>query len=601
MTAAHEQASVPYNEKLGPPLFLPPASDNPDGDKVFELGLVLAGAVSAGAYTGGVLDFLFEALDEYEKELARSGPEASPFRHRVRLKVVSGASAGGMTAAMLATAAKRRFPHIHTSQEAERDGDRNPFYRPWVRQIDMRLLLGTRDLPPGAPVRSLLDCTPLDDILKTSLSFRECPPEDTVERAWLDQPLRLVFAITNLRGVAYSFAFEGSAGGNYTMTRHNDCARFWVNVRPEGQDPAPLRPDAIPLHYGPTADALAWGDLGQAALATAAFPVALRARTVRPNPGIYDAAWLVTTKAVPPPAVTFNATGAVRHLIEAVPGQDDRRYAAADGGVIDNEPLELARIELAGILGHSPREGHRACRALIMVDPFPDPPGPASFVNAEAETMLSLAGGVVSAMKNQGRFHPEDIELALDEGVASRFMISPSGRGQRTGGAAIASGALGGFSGFLSEVYRRHDFLLGRANCQKFLRDHFCLDLAGKNGEPVWLFKDEPAAIPGHDVKGPDGVMQRPILPLFGTAAIRCERPDWPVNAFSPGELRGAVSRRIEAVGRAYIAKNPGLLARLAFAALWGVVGTALVRLKFTGVIIDAIGARLREHGLIVD
>ena len=32
-------------------------------DKTFHLGLCLAGAVSAGAYTAGVVDYLFEALD----------------------------------------------------------------------------------------------------------------------------------------------------------------------------------------------------------------------------------------------------------------------------------------------------------------------------------------------------------------------------------------------------------------------------------------------------------------------------------------------------------------------------------------------------------
>ena len=37
-----------------------------DGN-AFEIGLVMAGAISAGAYTAGVIDFLIQALDEYEK------------------------------------------------------------------------------------------------------------------------------------------------------------------------------------------------------------------------------------------------------------------------------------------------------------------------------------------------------------------------------------------------------------------------------------------------------------------------------------------------------------------------------------------------------
>ena len=31
----------------------------------FEIGLVMAGAVSAGAYTAGVVDFLIRALDQW--------------------------------------------------------------------------------------------------------------------------------------------------------------------------------------------------------------------------------------------------------------------------------------------------------------------------------------------------------------------------------------------------------------------------------------------------------------------------------------------------------------------------------------------------------
>ena len=53
-------------------------------DKEFELGLVMAGAISAGAYTAGVMDFLFEALDEYDALRKTSNwdgpatPSASP-------------------------------------------------------------------------------------------------------------------------------------------------------------------------------------------------------------------------------------------------------------------------------------------------------------------------------------------------------------------------------------------------------------------------------------------------------------------------------------------------------------------------------------------
>ena len=68
--------------------------------KPFEIGLVGAGAVSAGAYTGGVIDFLVEALDAWYAAKSGENPEVPP--HEVRLSVFSGASAGGITAALAA-------------------------------------------------------------------------------------------------------------------------------------------------------------------------------------------------------------------------------------------------------------------------------------------------------------------------------------------------------------------------------------------------------------------------------------------------------------------------------------------------------------------
>ncbi|MCC8944203.1 hypothetical protein H8A97_03575 [Bradyrhizobium sp. Arg62] len=66
----------------------------------FEIGFVLAGAISAGCYYAGVMDFIIEALDDYYTE--REKPEWDRPRHDVYVPVLAGASAGGMTAGMAA-------------------------------------------------------------------------------------------------------------------------------------------------------------------------------------------------------------------------------------------------------------------------------------------------------------------------------------------------------------------------------------------------------------------------------------------------------------------------------------------------------------------
>src|SRR5262245_9966382 len=87
----------------------------PDEPGTFRLGLVLNGTVSAGAWTAGVLDFLFQALDLWEaaKQADRAGgAEPTVPDHKVRLDVAGGASGGGVCAALLARAAGWTFPHV---------------------------------------------------------------------------------------------------------------------------------------------------------------------------------------------------------------------------------------------------------------------------------------------------------------------------------------------------------------------------------------------------------------------------------------------------------------------------------------------------------
>jgi hypothetical protein len=64
----------------------------------------------------------------------------------------------------------------------------------------------------------------------------------------------------------------------------------------------------------------------------------------------------------------------------------------------------------------------------------------------------------------------------------------------------IASGALGGFSGFLHESFRQHDYLLGQRNAQAFLRWNFALP------ETNVLFADFKARTDQWYVRNADGV-----------------------------------------------------------------------------------------------
>src|SRR5262245_1960975 len=117
-----------------------PTTPSPAPDVPFEIGLVMAGAISAGAYTAGVIDFLIQALDEWEKakeqarkDIAEGKPTDCPM-HEVRIKVLAGASAGGMTAGLAAGLLGMKFESVTAlppAGQALRPTNNN-LYRSWV-------------------------------------------------------------------------------------------------------------------------------------------------------------------------------------------------------------------------------------------------------------------------------------------------------------------------------------------------------------------------------------------------------------------------------------------------------------------------------------
>src|ERR1700749_742650 len=97
----------------------------------FYVGLCMAGAVSAGAYNAGVMDYLLEALAEWEK---RRGQDGVP-THKVQIPVMGGASAGGMTSIIGATSLNNPLPPIDKPTDPNNllaEHPENKLYHSWV-------------------------------------------------------------------------------------------------------------------------------------------------------------------------------------------------------------------------------------------------------------------------------------------------------------------------------------------------------------------------------------------------------------------------------------------------------------------------------------
>ena len=202
----------------------------------------MAGAISAGAYTAGVLDVLLEALDLHNARYARrraaeeKGEEldeelAACPRHKVLLRVMSGTSAGGVSTGLavagLIGARKAQEGADGTQIEIAGKGDYTssngysysyryilePLHYVWVQALELgdgsgRGFLTTDDLEGGA-VRAALNSQHIDNAADTALT----------DISWnggtyrfLARDLELFLTTTNLQGMPYQISFAGSPG-----------------------------------------------------------------------------------------------------------------------------------------------------------------------------------------------------------------------------------------------------------------------------------------------------------------------------------------------------------------------------------------------------
>jgi hypothetical protein len=486
-----------------------------DKPVTFEIGLVMAGAVSAGAYTAGVVDYLIEALDTWNqfREAKKNVPT-----HDLKIRVLTGASAGGMTAAIsVAELLNRPFmPEGKVPSNYE-----SLLYQAWVKDIDISHLLQTNDLKESGDIKSLLDSTVIEKIAKKIIDEKLLAEQ---VKSWgnipfVDKELRLYLTLSNLRGLPYSFKLAGETGFPYGMTDHSDYQYVQISAETKEHD---------------------WIKLRNAAIATGAFPVGLAPRLIERDLNEYK--------------VRIHKDGrAISGLLKLDTSVNKPyNFVAVDGGTLNNEPIELARSLWLRVSDQEKQEINSAAEAemkemekvkeveteqcpyaLILVDPFPDLPDSGENATQEDTALGKIVAPLIGALRAQSLFKMEELLKAGDEHNDHRFLISPIRYTKQNTMAenAIASGFFGGFGGFLSEDFRKHDYYLGRRNCQRFLEKYFAVE-SSKARELGWNplaeYEFERAVnVNGNMLKK----MFYPIIPLIkGTpaAAAQGENNDWP-------------------------------------------------------------------------
>jgi hypothetical protein len=557
-----------------------------NNNKTFEIGLVGAGAVSAGAYTAGVVDFIVYALDQWYA--AKDKDENAP-PHDVKISVFSGSSAGGITAALTAGYLASDQPSVTNEAQGRTNNGQNKLFDTWVDRVDIASLLESKDLADKlSPVISLLDSSILSEVAYSGLNVT---PRAT-RRPYVAENFELLLAVTNLRGAPYTLQIDSGHPARFNIPLHADYVRFCL-----GDSESVNLPD----HY-----VMNWNDLGKStpvkdqlrlsALATAAFPLGLAPRTLShmiPADNLHDWYNNHTLHGSTPdshpnqniPTVTNTAKWG-----EMKPNYQFN-FQCVDGSFLKNEPVDLVIQFLSETNMETDSNGKYIHKAILMIDPFPNE-SPFDPNYSEAPDLLKTAISLFSALRNQARYMPGELIKATQSSAYSHYIITPARDGATY---PIACAALGGFGGFLKREFRSHDYFLGRRNAQKFLQDHFVLPennplfagWADENIKQIYCVKNSDGL-----AKVENGQLLLPIIPLVGDARnTLCYQAEWPLYTLEDlaqliTRLESRVDVVIEHLVNQYF-KSDNLLVRLIMRMVFGQKKKGMVNFAQAKVIAD--------------
>ncbi|WP_143959473.1 patatin-like phospholipase domain-containing protein [Litoribacter populi] len=200
-------------------------------ENTISLGICMAGAVSAGAYTAGVMDYLLEALDKWE-ERKISDPENTP-KHSVNIPVIGGASAGGMTGIITGSILEKSFNPVQGLENGSilDPQPHNKLYHSWVDMLEddmFSMMLDTSDIK-HRKIYSLLNSNFIQQIADRAIQLDADHP--TISRNYIADDLKLFVTLSNLQGFSYDMNFREreTERQKYLLRKHADYACFLLN------------------------------------------------------------------------------------------------------------------------------------------------------------------------------------------------------------------------------------------------------------------------------------------------------------------------------------------------------------------------------------
>lgn len=374
-----------------------------------KLSVVISGAVSLGSYEAGVMYEVLEAI-------ARHNENTTEDNH-IEIDVLTGASAGGMTASILAQ--KLLFDDGSLRHPYD-----NALYKAWVEKVDIVPLL---DVAPSEQKESLLQKTVVENIAKELLLdnaqlLEKIKGKDSRGESLLKKhpaassTIQIGVAMSNLSG--FKYAIQTSEENKFEYTRFKD--QFICNVsRNDNGFVLQEKQLTFDNQWEPFRE-ITWSDLKEAGISSGSFPLAFPLRPINREGG----------------------QGMFK------PRNGDFFYT--DGGVFENEPVGMAKALI--------NPDNQEDRYYLLIKPGARTTGnnlPSGKQNL-LKTALSLFGGVVQQAQFQDRIMKEIGENNLLYTITSNDN-------------ELVGEVLSAFSGFLEEKFRAYDYNIGRENARKQL------------------------------------------------------------------------------------------------------------------------------------
>jgi hypothetical protein len=466
----------------------------------FHLALTMAGAASAGCYTAGVMDYLFEILDLWEQGKGGKHQQLASHQHlvpmhQVVIDAMGGTSAGGMTTSMAAIYALNGIINPVTKPGEVKEKKDNLFYDSWVLMDDdnkedhrplFEKIWDTEDLENGK-FESLLNSKFIDAIADRAFtSDKNIPLQQRVNNlpSYISKNLQLLYSHCFLRGMPLEVNFETTISKtgrksvipNHTTFEHYIVTQYHLN---EGKEPDAEKYLFLNPYEAPHSDTLKLSTK-----ATGAFPVGLIYREFTPTQlgegYMKTALKRVITGEFGKPDPDPQSKLKLKYF------PDKYSSITVDGGAINNEPYR----EVLSILNEvtAIEEDGYSHKGVVMIDPFPDR-AQLTKPYEKPNDVIDVVQNIVGTLTDQSRIKRREM-LEADAPGSFRSIVFPrkwktDANKKPTGQpGTITCAAAMGFGGFLDIKFRQHDFFLGRNNARTFFRYYFSFPYYRDESDP---------------------------------------------------------------------------------------------------------------------